>query len=86
MPEKITNIANTTISIIYVAGGLLALFSLIGGIASSYAIFVIRTFNKKFKEIKESLKKDDDKMDKILEKVSSNAERIAKIEGGCGSD
>lgn len=73
MPEKITNIANTSINTIYVVGGIFTFISLLGTVVSSYAWFVIRTLQKKIDEIKSSLKKDDDRID-------VHGERLASIE------
>ena len=73
MPEKITNIASTSINTIYVIGGVFTFISVIGTLVSSYAWFVIRTLQKKIDEIKDSLKSDDNEID-------SHSERLASIE------
>lgn len=84
MPEKITNIANVSVGVIYVIGGLSTLFFLIGAIISSYAFFVAKTVNRKIDELKESTKdhiRDDQTIHTdLFDKTNDNTNKIGKVE------
>lgn len=80
MPEKITSLANVTVNIIYVVSVLFSFLFIISTIVSSYVFYVVKTLNKKIDDIKELLKHDDEKMEKLFTKCNSNSVKIGKVE------
>ena len=66
MPEKITNISNVSVSVLYIVGGLFSLFSLIGVIVSSYAFFIVKTLLSKINDIKGNVSDENDEIKEMI--------------------
>lgn len=80
MPDKIAKVTAVSIDIIYILGGLFAIFSLIGTIVSGYAFFIVKTLYNKIDEIKETLKYENSVHKELFDKVNTLSGKIIRIE------
>lgn len=80
MPEKITKITTVSIDIVYIIGGVFAVFTLIGSIVSGYAFFIVKNLYKKIEDFKDNLKYENSVHKELFNKVNDTAIKVAKIE------